>query len=94
MVRRKLLEINFGKTKELVLDARKTKKLFVPVKVNNEPVEVVSNFKYLGTLIDNKLSFSDNSDLIYKKIATTFVPLARGEILMLVVSCYKLCTKV
>ena len=25
------------------------------------------NFKYLGTLIDNKLSFSDNLDLIYKK---------------------------
>ena len=41
--------------------------LFVPVKVNNEPVEVVSNFKYLGTLIGNKISFSDNSDLIYKK---------------------------
>ena len=61
------LEINVGKTKQLVLDVRKTKKLFVPVKVNNEPVEVVSKFKYLGTLIDNKLSFSDNSDLIYKK---------------------------
>ena len=42
--------------------------LFVPVKVNNEPVEVVSNFKYLGTLIDNKLRFSDNSDLIYQKL--------------------------
>ena len=28
------LEINVGKTKELVLDARETKKLFVPVKVN------------------------------------------------------------
>ena len=27
----------------------------------------MSNVKYLGTLIDNKLSFSDNSDLIYKK---------------------------
>ena len=38
------LEINIGKTKELVLDARKTKILFVPVKVNNEPVKVVSNF--------------------------------------------------
>ena len=61
------LEINVGKTKELVLDARKTKNVFVPVKVNNKPVKVVSNFKYLGTLIDNKLSFSDNSDLIYKK---------------------------
>ena len=61
------MEINVGKTKELVLDARTKKKIFVPVKVNNEPVEVVSNFKYLGTLIDNKLSFNNNSDLIYKK---------------------------
>ena len=54
MVRRKLLEINVGRTKELVLDARKTTNVFVPVRVNNEPVEVVSKFKYLGTLIDNK----------------------------------------
>ena len=59
------MEINVGKTKELVLNARKTKNVFVPAKVNNESVEVESNFKYLGTLIDNKLSFSDNSDLIY-----------------------------
>ena len=62
------LEINVGKTKEFVLDARKTKNVFVSVKVNNESVEVVSNFKYLGTLTDNKLSFSGNSDLIYKKL--------------------------
>ena len=54
--------MNVGKTKELVLDARKTTNVFVPVKVNNEPVDVVSNFKYLGTLIDNKLGFSDNTD--------------------------------
>ena len=63
-----------------MLDARKTKILFVPVKVNNEPVKVVFKFKYLDTLIDNKLSFSDNSDLIYKQIAATFVPLAKAEI--------------
>ena len=73
-------EINVGKTKELVLDARKTKRLFVPVKVNNEPVKMVFNFKYLDTLIDNTLSFSDNSDLIYKRIAATSVPLAKAEI--------------
>ena len=60
-------EINVVKTKELLLDTRIFLILFVPVKVNNEPVEVVSNLKYLGTLIDNKLSFSDNSDFIYKK---------------------------
>ena len=62
-----LLEMNVGKTKELVLDARKTTNVFVPVKVNNEPVEMVSNFKYLGTLIDTKLRFNDNTDLMYKK---------------------------
>ena len=50
-----------------MLDARKTTNVFVPVKVNNKPVEVVSNVKYLGTLINNKLSFSDNADLIYKQ---------------------------
>jgi len=73
-------EINVGKTKALVLDPRKTKILFVPVKLNNEPVKVVSNFKYVDTLIDNTLSFSDNSDLIYKRIATKSVPLAKAEI--------------
>ena len=49
--------MNDGKTKELVLDARKTANVFVSVKVNKEPVEVASTFKYLGTVIDNKLSF-------------------------------------
>ena len=44
-----------------------TTNVFVPVKRNNEPIEVVSNFKYLSSVIDNKLSFSDNIDIIYKK---------------------------
>ena len=75
------LEINVGKTKALVLDARKTKTSLIPVKVNSERVTVVFNFKYLDTLIDNKLSFSDNSELIYiKQIAVTSVPLAKAEI--------------
>ena len=53
--------------KKLVLDARKTSNAFVPVKVTNEPAEVAINFKYICTLIDNKLSFSDKTDLVYKK---------------------------
>ena len=50
-----------------MLDARKTSNDFVPVKVNNEPAEVVCNFKTLRTLIDSKLSVSGNTDLIYYK---------------------------
>ena len=50
--------MNVAKTKELVLDAR-TANVFVPVKVNNETVEVMSTFKYLGT--HNQLRLSDNT---------------------------------
>ena len=77
-----------------MLDARKTSNDFVPVKVNNEPAEVVCNVKKLRTLIDSKLSFSDNTDLIcYKQTTTktnkqtnktktknTLVPYAQAEI--------------
>ena len=38
------------------MQGKKERKVFVPVKVNNEPAEVVSNFKYLGILIDNNLA--------------------------------------
>ena len=72
--------MNVGKTRKLVLDAKKTANVFVPVKVNNEPVEMVFNFKYLGTLIDAKLRFSDNTDLMYKQITATFVPFTKAEI--------------
>ena len=58
------LEMNVNETKELVLDARNTNNTFVPVKKNDESVEVVSSFKYFGTLIDSKLRFNDNADLI------------------------------
>ena len=72
--------MNVGKTRKLVLDAKKTANVFVPVKVNNEPVEMVFNFKYLRTLIDAKLRFSDNTDLMYKQITATFVPFTKAEI--------------
>ena len=81
------LEINVGKTKELVKGEKKWKN--VRVKVNNESVVVVSNFKYLGTLVDNKLSFSDNSDLIYKKNHSNVCTACESwDLLILVVSCY------
>ena len=61
------LELNVKKTKELVFDERTDKSDFTPIKISDELVEVVENFKYLGTIIDSKLNFSDNTDMIYKK---------------------------
>ena len=38
-----------------------------PVMINGQTVETVSTFKYLGTVVDKNLTFTDNVDHIYKK---------------------------
>ena len=38
-----------------------------PVYVSEKEVEVVDDFVYLGTTIDNKISFKDNAKRIFKK---------------------------
>ena len=39
----------------------------VPVTIDQQSVEVVSSFKYLGTVVDSKLSFNDNIVYVYKE---------------------------
>ena len=51
------LDLNISKTKELVFDSRKEKEPFIPVTIDQQSVEVVSSFKYLGTVVDSKLKF-------------------------------------
>ena len=38
-----------------------------PLMINGQTVETVSTFKYLGTVVDENLTFTDNVDHIYKK---------------------------
>ena len=61
------LDLNISKAKELVFDNREEKEAFIPVTTDQQSVEVVSCFKYLGTVVDSKLSFSDNVVYVYKK---------------------------
>ena len=61
------LELNVKKTKELVFDEKKNMQPFVPISIANENVEVVDSFKYLGTVLDTKLSFKENTDVIFNK---------------------------
>ena len=60
------LELNVKKTKELIFHQPESV-IFEPVKISGDNVETVDSFKYLGTIIDTKLSFDDNADHIYKK---------------------------
>lgn len=51
------LDINVSKTKDMIIDFRKNKNVISPVFINDQAVEVVEEYKYLGTIIDNRLSF-------------------------------------
>ena len=59
------LHLNVKKTKELVINSIGYDK---PCIINNESVEIVPYFKYLGTLIDSKCNFNENTNFIFKKV--------------------------
>ena len=65
------LDLNVTKTKELCFGggtgAEGSESIFKPVTMSGGEVEQVTDFKYLGTTIDHKLSFQKNADGIYKK---------------------------
>jgi hypothetical protein len=66
--RESFLELNVGKTKELIVDLRKGV-VDAPQKlmIGNEEIEIVTSFKYLGTVVDEKLNFSEHVGTVHKK---------------------------
>jgi hypothetical protein len=61
------LLLNVSKTKELIIDLRRGPNPHIPLLINNEQVEVVTQYKYLGTILDNKLDWTENTTLLVKK---------------------------
>ena len=51
----------------MVIDFKREQTDNPPLYIKGQQVERVSEYKYLGTVIDNKLSFDSNSDMIHKK---------------------------
>ena len=64
---RNYLELNVTKTKELVINFRRAKVYMDPIIIRGQPVEIVTNYKYQGTIIDNKLDWSPNTEACCKK---------------------------
>ena len=67
------LKRNTTKTKELMLGGGRTTQPPKPIFIDNQEVEIVKSFKYLGTLRDETLSFCDQES------ATTTVPTEKAE---------------
>ena len=55
------LDLNVKKTKGMLIDFRK-----VPAVIHMK-VERVTEYKYPGTILDNKLNFNQNTDFIHTK---------------------------
>ena len=61
------LLLNTTKTKEMVVDFRRTRVHPVPVAVKGDCVEVVHTYKYLGVQLDDKLDWTVNTDALCRK---------------------------
>ncbi|TWW63624.1 hypothetical protein D4764_03G0006320 [Takifugu flavidus] len=62
------LQINAGKTKELVVDfRRRNNPPPAPVNILGTDVDVVESYKYLGVHLNNNLDWSHNTDALVKK---------------------------
>ena len=61
------LELNVNKTKEIVVDFRTNKTPILPITINDESVEIVDNFKFLGTTISSDLKWEANARAAAKK---------------------------
>ena len=64
------LQLNVSKTKEMLIDFRKQGETPEPVMIKGCNVERTTEYKYLGVIIDNKLSWKSNTDYIIKKLNT------------------------
>ncbi|KAK2161792.1 hypothetical protein NP493_1559g00026 [Ridgeia piscesae] len=61
------LHLNVSKTKEMYIDFRRNRTVISPIVINGEPVEQVDSFKYLGVILDEKLSFTEHVTAVQKK---------------------------
>ena len=61
------LNLNVKKTKEIIVDFRKKHTTIRPIEIKGETVDVVTEYKYLGTLINDKITGSNHIQKLAKK---------------------------
>ena len=54
------LQLNVGKTKELIFDFRRNKHEHLPVNIKGDNVKIVSEYKYLGCIIEENLKWEEH----------------------------------
>ena len=61
------MDLNVSKTKELIIDFRRNRNTAKECIIHKESVEIVTSYKYLGTIFDDHLKFDVNTEAIVKR---------------------------
>ena len=61
------LQLNTTKTKEMVVDFRRSRPPMQQISIEGSGVEVVRAYRYLGLQLDDKLDWSFSTDTLFKK---------------------------
>ena len=73
------LALNVSKSKAMLISSNKSHILSHPIYLNEQEIEVVSEFKYLGIIIDSNMSFAQHFESVLKKLNSKFYVLKRSE---------------
>ena len=65
--------LNVSKTKELIISNMRDNPTSDSLVIDNTAVEQVDSFKYLGTVVDEKLNFKTNTQAVIKKPVNAFL---------------------
>ena len=63
--------VNLNKPKEMIIELRKKDTEIIPLKINNQIIELVSMYKYLGVTIDEKIHWSDHETTLHLQQTNT-----------------------
>jgi hypothetical protein len=69
----KTIHLNTSKTKEIVIDFRKGINHHNPITIKGDNIQMVDEYKYLGTITDAKLSWKANTGVIFNPPRGTWV---------------------
>ena len=68
----------------MCIDFRRNRTVISPIVINGEPVEQVDSFKYLGVILDEKLSFTEHVTAVQKSLSSDWTFFESYELSMLI----------
>ena len=67
------LDLNVKNTKEMIIVFREDRPISESIKINNSAVDIVKTYKYLGSIIDDKLNGNKNIEKVYKRLTSVCI---------------------